>query len=366
MLAALRRFTDEIADGYVLGPVRAVLGALLGYHALVAAEELARLGYFGDMFHASLLPDVLVPSHRLYALLLAARVCLAVMIVIGVWARPALALSAFMGMWILVCDRNQFHHNRYSLYLYAFLLAFTPCDRSWRATEPDVAEPRTGPFWAVHLAQVQVSIVYLASGGSKLLDPDWRNGLVLADRITRHAAQAVAAGVPRGLVDALADPHVASAVAKLAITTELFLCIALWLRPTRIVALWWGVWFHVLIQATSKVETFTILALAMYGVFATPDYQARKLRFDPSRPWGKIARAVVPLLDWLGRFEVLPWEPDDRAGHSIVVIRRDGGSATGIRAFAMLTRCLPLLFPLWAPVALLASFTRQGDLTTRG
>ena len=29
-------------------------------------------------------------------------------------------------------------------------------------------------------------------------------------------------------------------------------------------------------------------------------------------------------------------------------------------------RCIPLLFPIWAPVALVASFTRQGDLSTRG
>lgn len=366
MLSAIRRFTDEIADGYVLGPVRAVLGCLLGYHALTAAEELARLGYFGDMFHASMLPDVLVPSGRLYALLLAARVCLAVMIVIGVWARPALATSALFGTWMLVCDRNQFHHNRYSLFLFAFLLALTPCDRSWRATEPAVPEPRTGPFWGVRLAQLQVSIIYLASGGSKLLDPEWRNGLVLADRVMRHADQAVHAGVPRRLVDALASADVASAVAKLAITTELFLCVALWLRPTRVIALWWGVWFHVVIQATTKVETFTILMLAMYGVFATPDHQARKLRYDPSRTWGKLAGVLVPALDWLGRFEVLPWEPDDQPGHSIVVMRRDGGRATGIRAFAMLTRCLPLLFPFWAPVALIASFTPRGDLTTRG
>lgn len=366
MLSAIRRFTDEIADGYILGPVRATLGCLLGYHALTAAEELARLGYFGDMFHASMLPDVLVPSGRLYALLLAARVCLAVMIVIGVWARPALALSAFFGTWMLLCDRNQFHHNRYSLFLFAFLLALTPCDRSWRATEPAVPEPRTGPFWAVRLAQLQVSIIYLASGGSKLLDPEWRNGLVLADRVMRHADQAVHVGVPRGVVDALANADVSSAVAKLAITTELFLCVALWLRPTRVIALWWGVWFHLVIQATSKVETFTILMLAMYGAFATPDDRTRKLRYDPSRAWGKIAGVLVPALDWLGRFEVLPWEPDDQPGHSIVVIRRDGGRATGIRAFAMLTRCLPILFPFWAPVALVASFTARGDLTTRG
>lgn len=366
MLAALRRFSDGVADGYVLGPVRAVIGALLGYHALVSAEELARVGYWGDLHHVSMLPDVLVPSHRLYALLLATRLCLALMIIGGIWARPALAASSLMGAWMLVCDRNQFHHNRYSLFLYAFLLALTPCDRSWRATEPAVPEPRTGPFWAVHLAQLQVSIVYLASGGSKLLDPDWRNGLVLGDRVVRYGGQAIALGVPKGVIAALANPDVASAVAKLAISTELVLCVALWIRPTRIVALWWGLWFHLVIQATSKVETFTILTLAMYGVFATPDHQARKLRFDPTRAWGKIAGTAVPLLDWLGRFDVKPWEPDDQPGHSIVVIRRDGTPVTGVRAFAMLTRCLPLLFPIWAPVALFASFTRQGDLTTRG
>jgi hypothetical protein len=366
VIATLRRFTHEIADGYVLGPVRAGLGALLGWHALVAGEELGKTGYFGDAFHVSMLPDVLVPSDRLYAVVVAARVCLAVMIVIGVWSRPALLLSALLGFWVLLCDRLQFHHNRYSLYCYALLLSLTPCDRSWRAIDGAVTEPRTGPFWAVRLAQIQMSIVYLASGGSKLLDPDWRAGLVVADRMTRHAHVALGMGVPKRVVDFCLQPDFASAAAKIAIMTELVICAALWLRPTRVIAMWWGVWFHIVIQVTAQVETFSILALTMYGVFATPDYHARTLRFDPSRPWGKIAGTVVPVLDWLGRFEVKPWEPDDHPGHSIVVVRRDEGRVTGVRAFAMLTRCLPLLFPLWAPVALLASFTSKGDLTTRG
>ena len=366
MLAMLARFRDEIADGWVLGPVRAAIGALLGWHALSAAEELAKIGYFGDTFHVPMIPEGLVPSPRVYAVVLAARVCLAVMVAIGVWARPALAASAALGLWLLLCDRNQFQHNRYSLYCYALLLSLTPCDRSWRASEPSVPEPRRGAWWGVRLAQLQVSLVYLASGGSKLLDPDWRDGLVLGDRIARHAHLAIAKGVPHGVVELLARPDIASATAKLAIMTELVLCAALWLRPTRVVALWWGLWFHVVIQATSKVETFSILALSLYGVFVTPDYRARKLRFDPSRFWGKLAGAVVPALDWFARFQVEPWEPDDQRGHSIVVIRRDGARATGIRAFAMIARCVPLLFPLWAPIALFASFTRRGDLTTRG
>jgi hypothetical protein len=361
----LAAFRDEIEDGYVLGPVRAVVGALLGWHALTAAEDLAKVGYFGDTFHVPIIAEWLVPAPRVYAVVLAARLCLAVMVAIGVWARPALAVSAGLGLWLLLCDRNQFHHNRYSLYCYAILLALTPCDRSWRASDPPVLEPRRGPWWGVRLAQLQVSLVYLASGGSKFFDSDWRDGLVLADRISRYAHVAIAQGVPRGVVEVLRRPDVSSATAKLAIMTELVLCAALWLRPTRVVALWWGLWFHIMIQATSKVETFSILALTLYGVFVTPDYRARKLRFDPSRFWGKLAGIVVPALDWFARFEVQPWEPDDQRGHSVVVIRRDGERSTGIRAFVMLTRCLPVLFPLWAPVAFLASFTRKGDLATR-
>ncbi len=366
MLAALARFRDEIADGTPLGPVRVALGALLGFHALAAAEELARVGYFGDTFHIAMLADVLVPSHRVYAIVLATRVCLAVMTVLGIWARPALGWSAILGMWLLLCDRNQFHHNRYSLFCYAALLALTPCDRSWRAAEPTVLVPRRGPFWGVRLAQIQVSLVYLGSGGSKLVDPDWQSGLVLGDRITRYTHVALAKGVPQKLIDVLARPDVTSSVAKLAIMTELFLCIALWIRPTRVIAIWWGLWFHVVIQATSKVETFSLLAVAMYGVFVTPDHRARKLRFDPSRFWGKITAIFVPPLDWFGRFQIEPWEPDNQRGHSVVVVRRDGEPVTGVRAFAMLTRCLPALFPVWAPVALFASFTRRGDLSTRG
>lgn len=366
MFGALSRFRDEMADGYVLGPVRAVIGALLAWHALTAGEALLRVGYFGDFFHVPLIPEALVPSHRGYAVLLAARVCLSLLVLIGVWARPALAASALLGVFVLLCDRNQFHHNRYSLYCYAFLLALTPCDRSWRASEPTVLIPRRGPFWAVRLAQLQVSLIYLSSGGSKLLDPDWRDGVVLGGRIARMSSHAIAQGVPRTVVELLVRPDMASALAKLAIMTELFLCLALWSRRFRVVALWWGLWFHLCIQLTARVETFSILAIAIYGVFVTPDYRARKLRFDPSRFTGKLAGTLVPPLDWFARFTVEPWEPDDQRGHSVVVIRRDGERATGIRALAMITRCVPLLFVLWGPLALLASFTKRGDLTTRG
>ena len=106
--------------------------------------------------------------------------------------------------------------------------------------------------------------------------------------------------------------------------------------------------------------------LAIYALFVTPDVGARKLFFDPSRAKGVILSRLVILLDWFARFEVKPWEPDRlKKGHVIVVVRRDGSRATGVRALAMVARCVPLLFPLWAPLALLASFTKGGEASAR-
>ncbi|MDB4941510.1 MAG: hypothetical protein JWP97_1044 [Labilithrix sp.] len=348
-MPARTAFPEEIGDGYVLGAVRVALGALLGWRALLLGDELARAGYFGDFFHVAMIPEGFVPPAKMYGVLLAARLLLAMMIMFGVWARPALALSAIGSMWLMLCDRLHVRDGEYSLACYALLLSLTPCDASWRMTE--AVTPRTGPFWAVTLCQLQVSLVYLASGGWKLLDPDWRGGHVLAARL---------AGL-RLPLDA------ASALAKLAIMSELVICVALWLRPTRAVALWWGLWLHLVVLVGlrgQEVVTSSLLTLAMYGVFATPDFHARTLRFDPSRFWGKTAGTLVPWLDWLGRFEVRSWQPDDRPGHSLVLVRRDGERVTGVRALAMLARCVPVLFPLWAPIALVASFTRQGDLTS--
>jgi hypothetical protein len=364
--AAHTPWYDESGDAYVLGLVRLALGVLLFWQALGAAQEL-RAGYFGDAFHVPMLPDALVASRRVYLGVVAARLVLAAMVAVGHRARWALLGSALLGAYVMACDRLQFHHNRYALVCFALLVSLGPCDRSFCITHaPATAAERAGPLWAQRLAQAQLSVIYLASGGSKLLDDDWRSGLVLGDRLARYGYQAVAKGVPRAIVDTLSTPWASSALAKGAIATELFLAVGLWHKRTRVIALWWGVLFHLTIEVTSRVEAFTWLTLAAYALFVTPDVHARKLYFDPSRAKGKILARLVATFDWLARFEVKAWEPDDlKKGHSVVIVRRDGTRATGIRAFAMAARCLPILFPLWAPVAIVASYTKGGETTTR-
>jgi hypothetical protein len=360
MLQAIRRWRDEVGDAYVLGAVRVALGVLLFANALRAARELQD-GYFGDFFHWPILPEALVPTRTAYTVLVVAQLLLAVLVVAGYRARAALFAGALAGTYVMLCDRLQFHHNRWALFCYCLLLAFAPCDRSFYVAG-DPASIRIGPLWAARLAQIQVSIIYIASGASKLLDADWREGRVLLERFHLFGREAIAHGVPEGVVDWLSQADVAGALARLGIATELFLAVGLWTRRTRIFALWWGVGFHLVIEATSRVEWFTWLTFAVYALFATPDVRARKLFYDSSRLRGRLVARSVLLLDWLARYEVKPWAPDAvRKGHAVVIVRRDGTHATGLGALAMIARATPLLFPLWGPLALIASFTKGGE-----
>ena len=353
MIDAIRRWRDETGETHALGVARVVLGLLLLENALRAGDALRR-GYFGDVFHWPIVPEALVPSRAAYAALLVAQGVLAGLVVVGLRARPALFASAALGAYLLLCDRLQFHHNRWAMDCYAVLLSLSPCDRRYALGSRARDEARVGPLWAARLAQVQVSIIYLASGGSKFFDPDWRDGRVLATRMALYGGNAIAAGVPRGIVAWLGDPGVASGLSKLAIATELFLAVGLWIRRTRPFALWWGVWFHLTIEATSRVEGFTWLTLAMYGLFATPDAHARRLTYDPASPFQRgVARAVAGL-DWLARFRIEPALTAGVAGGGIVVFDRDGQPRTGLRALVGIVRATPLLFPAWWPLSGLA------------
>ena len=81
-------------------------------------------------------------------------------------------------MTTILCDRFEYHHNRYALFLFSLLFSFAPSERSFSIIG-QADDPRHGPLWAQRLVQAQVSIIYLASGLAKLLDADWRGGVVL-------------------------------------------------------------------------------------------------------------------------------------------------------------------------------------------
>ncbi len=289
MLAShLRAWRDELGDVQRLGLVRLVLGFFLFRQALHDVDHAAVWGYFGTRYHVPILPEALVPSPLGWMLIEAAMLTMGVLVVAGIAARPSLFLSGIAGIYLLLCDRMRYHHHIYTLYLMALLVAFTPCDRSWargRRFAPD--DERVGPLWAVRLLQLQLSIIYFASAGSKLLDADWRSGRVLADRLARYGGHAIARGVPHAIVRFLQSPLGGHVMAKGAILTELGVAIALWHPRTRRLAAWAGIAFHVVIDFTTGVDIFSwlsILILYLFATYETPSGSPSAAPIPPTAP----------------------------------------------------------------------------------
>ncbi len=329
---------DERGDTHALAVVRIGLGLLLAERAARALRALPP----GEVFAWPLLPGWAVPPHAAQVALLILQLGLAVSIVFGLRARWAMLASALLQLYLMLADRTAYHNYKYSLLLFVGLLAFSPCDR--RLAIDALKRDPIGPLWAQRLAQIQVSLMYVASGGSKLLDPDWRAGVVISDGIRRFGASAVARGVPHALVDWLQRAAVAGAFARVAIATELLLAIALWRPRWRAFALWVGLMFHLIIHVATSVAIFSYLMILIYALFANPAIEERQI----------INGRFLRLFDWLRRFKY-----EEQRGSPFTVIDRDGRASTGIAAAAAATRALPAFFPIWPALALLARAVPQ-------
>ncbi|HWZ91582.1 MAG TPA: HTTM domain-containing protein [Polyangiaceae bacterium] len=356
-------FFAEERDAYVLGLLRIALSVLLFLNGARLILELERGGYFGDFFHLPIWPEALVPSRALYLTLLLVQALAAVLGFLGLWPRGALLLASSIGLFLLGCDRLQYHNNRYALLLLGFLLAFTPCDRSFLLSRPKARalppKGRIAPTFARRLFQIQVSLVYLSSACGKLLDPEWRGGAVLHMRFASVAPFWAERGIvlPPSLEQLLSSALFASLASKIAISTELFIALGLWLPSTRRVALWVGVLFHFWIEVSARVELFSWVMGASYLAFVLPELRERRFEYAAESPRGRALARAVRLLDWCARFEIAALPAGAGAG-AFRVIAREGQAKSGLTGFALLAEALPLLFPFWAPLALLGKWQR--------
>lgn len=348
MSALVRKIIESERPTYLLGLVRVAFGVFLLIGTYFAFRGVLERGYFADAFFIPILPHAAVASRSVYLALLALRAVAASLTIVGILARPALLVASCIGFYGLLCDRLEYHNNRYVLELLAFLLAFAPCDRSFvlRNSDPSAR----GPAWAIWLMKLQISLVYAASAGSKLVDGDWRGGQVLHIRYLHVLDIAAARGkeLPGFVHAALGSPFFAELSSKGAIFGELFLAVGLWLVRTRPLALWLGVMLHFGIQLAAHVEIFSFLMGAAYVLFARPELRERKLRYDASSKDGARVAALVRRLDWLRRFDM-----EVRPGR-LEVVDRDGATTYGFDALVALTRALPILFPFWLPLAIAA------------
>jgi hypothetical protein len=361
---AYRRFFGEERDAFVLGVLRLSISALLFFNGLRLVLEYVNAGYFGDYFHLPLIPEAWLPNGTVYGLLLALQALAALCAFVGIRPREALLGAASLGLYLLLCDRLQYHNNRYALLLLAFLLAFTPCDRSFllvrgrNHTLP--REQRIAPTFARRLFQIQVSLIYLGSTGGKLFDADWRSGQVLFMRYARATALFESQGypLPPWVVVVLTSAWFASLAAKAAICSESFIALGMWLPRVRRLALWLGVVFHVSIELTASVELFSWLMLASYFSFVIPEVRERRFEFAPDNARAAWLARFVWLFDWCARFERSSLSPATE-GAAFYVTNREGRRASGVLGMAQLAEAIPLIFPLWLPLALYARLTTK-------
>lgn len=356
-------FSEE-RDAYVLGLLRLALSVLLLLNGARLILELKNGDYFGDFFHLPIWPEAFVPSATEYTLLLAVQALAALLAFFGLWPRGSLLLASSIGLFLLGCDRLQYHNNRYALLLFGFLLAFTPCDRSllFARRQPHTLplNARIAPTFARRLFQIQVSLVYLSSACGKLCDSDWRGGQVLHLRFESVAPFWASHGValPALVGRALSSTVFGSFAAKLAISTELFIALGLWFPRTRRAALWVGVLFHFWIEVSARVELFSFIMGASYLAFVTPELRERRFEYDPKSQRGRALARLLGLLDWCARFEITPRKASEPSAAAYRVVGRDGVPTHGLRGAALLAQATPLLFPLWLPLALLAKLVR--------
>jgi len=356
---AFKRLFNEERDALVLGVLRLALSALLFFNGLRLVLEFEHTGYFADYFHMALIPEAWVIGSATYALLLGVQAFAAVLAFLGFWPREALLTASTLGLYFLLCDRLQYHNNRYALLLLGFLLAFTPCDRSLllvkarKHTLP--LEQRIAPTFARRLFQLQVSLVYLGSTVGKLFDGDWRSGQVLSLRFARTSEVAAAHGItlPTWVNELLSSAWFASLTAKAAIGSELFIALGIWFPRVRRLALWLGVVFHISIELSAKVELFSWLMVASYLAFVVPEARERRFEYVSGNRRAEWFARFVALSDWCARFERSALSPT-ATGPTFYVTDREGRRAFGARGLAQLAEAIPLLFPLWLPLWLYA------------
>ncbi|HEY8089383.1 MAG TPA: HTTM domain-containing protein [Polyangiaceae bacterium] len=342
---AAEAWASARGDTYLLGSVRVGFGLLFLNEAWLATEHFRGAGYFGHYFHQPFVPEALVPSETAYQVVLATQWIAAALVVAGRWARPSLLVSAGLLVASMLWDRLWFHHYRHTMAAFATLLAFASCDRHFVLGREGDETP--GPMWARTAILAQISVMYVASGGSKLLDPGWRGGAMMRGMVRSVGSLLQARGFPASLVDAMQSPLGAGLLAKGAIATELGLAFCLWWSPARRLAVWVGLAFHVLISQLTPVRLFTLEMLLVYLLWATPDVAARVVRYDPERH--SLVR-LLPSLDWLRRYRLVP-----ENGAALTVVDRGGEAKHGLPAVAVVCGTLPLLFPLWPLVAAAAA-----------
>jgi uncharacterized membrane protein YphA (DoxX/SURF4 family) len=238
-----------------------------------------------ERFHVPWWSWLPLPSPSLYRVLLWIGVAAGLAMLLGLVTRLATVTAFAVVSYLVFVDMTGFAHNRGFLVWMLFGLSLLPTGAAYtvlnlrrrfdhsRPTGGSTAGPDiVGPVWPVLLLQVVVSSMYLTSGTTKLLNPDWRSGLVLWDRTVR---QDHLIPFDDWIYDMLTSRTFHYFLSPSAIAVELFLGIGLWFGRTRRLAVALAILFHASIEITASVQTFSYSAIAALLIWSVPTLTKR-------------------------------------------------------------------------------------------
>jgi hypothetical protein len=338
---------ERVGDLRATAVLRILLGPITLLHlAPFLRDARAGVGY-DDHFWAPYVTWAPSPPGEVWRVALWIGAGGAVLMTLGVLTRLSTATTFVVVAGNLLLSQTHFRHNRAFLALLLGGLALVPAGRVlsldawWRRLRGRPAASTIAPVWPLLLLRTQVSLVYLTSGISKLVDPDWLSGIVLWDRVVRyqHALDAL----PSWSVDVLTWRGLYWVVAPVAILTELVVGVGLWFGRTRLATVWLAMALHLSIEISARVEVFSYAAIAALIIWVTPAGRDRVVRLRPGDGVSRVLGAAVRTLDWFGRFRIEPARPGDAA---VTVIDRDGRALTGRAAARLILTRLPATFPI--------------------
>jgi uncharacterized membrane protein YphA (DoxX/SURF4 family) len=329
---------DESIDPRPLVPLRLAIGPLVLLHLQPFLERATDGIIYRDRFwlpYADWYPHL---PRGAYVALLWTAVAAGFFVSIGLVTRLAAWVCAAAVAYNLFLSQTHFHHNRAFLLIVLVGVAVLPVGASTsidRLVGIPGALSRGGGRWlALTVLRIEIALVYLASGVSKLLDADWWGGTVTRLRVVAGLDR-----VPDAFSEVLTDPGFHAWAAKAIVLTEVFIGVGLLWRRTRLGAVWVAIPFHLAIEATAAVQVFSWAALMALVVWVTPTSTDRHLQV-PHR-W---QARVVQALDWTGRFRV-------SIGAGVELADRDGRVRHGRDATRFTATRLPLTFWVMAPLA---------------
>lgn len=280
----MNRFDELLGrpvDTRSIGVVRILVGLVAFVHLRPIATEGLAGRTFHDRFHEPFLDplfDVVpMPGPALFTALMSVGTLAAVAMSLGAVTKVATVVTTGAVGYHLLVSTTHLHNNR--AYLFAVLLGLSlapagrsySVDRWWRTHRGLETLPELMPGWPLWLLRFESSLVYGASGFSKLIDADWFGGTVTWGRVVTHEAMLRSSALPEVAQELLLDRSFHTVAAKVVVVTELFIAIGLWWRRSRPWALATAVAFHVAIELSASVQTFSFLAVAVLFVWADPD-----------------------------------------------------------------------------------------------